>query len=274
MKKYLLIVFSIFSLQNMPAQNDTVQDPCTSKILVVAHRGAHNEFPENSISSVKEAIVLGVDMVEIDVRTTKDSVLVLMHDVKIDRTTDGKGLVEDYTLSELQLFKLKKSDGTIVEESIPTLEEVLNSAKGLILFDLDIKSADLLSVVEMVEKTNTSASCYFLLDDLEKASLLRARNNQLKMLFAPKDEASIRIIMETIYPDAIHLNDKINTVDVNNLVRGYGSKTFMNTLWNLDKVAVKNPDLFQQIYQNGANMIQTDYPELLLKHLRINNLHK
>ena len=82
-------------------------DASSGIVLVAAHRGAHLGNFENSIASTKEAIRLGVDIVEVDVRTTKDGHLVLMHDASIDRTTTGKGKVEEMTLLEIRRYRLK-----------------------------------------------------------------------------------------------------------------------------------------------------------------------
>ena len=68
-------------------------------VLVCAHRAFHKNAPENSSKSIQEAIEAHIDIAEIDIRTTKDIVLVLMHDDYIDRTTTGKGLLKDYTYS-------------------------------------------------------------------------------------------------------------------------------------------------------------------------------
>src|SRR4051794_12012503 len=73
-------------------------------VLVVAHRACHapapsrgltTRLPENSLQALERCIALGVDLVEIDVRRTRDGQLVIMHDAKVDRTTDGKGAVAD-----------------------------------------------------------------------------------------------------------------------------------------------------------------------------------
>jgi len=83
-------------------------DADSKVVLVASHRAAHIIYPENSILSIKEAIRLGVDIVELDVKVTKDGVPVLMHDGTIDRTTTGSGKPSDYTYEELLLKALKK----------------------------------------------------------------------------------------------------------------------------------------------------------------------
>ena len=68
---------------------------------VYAHRGYSGKYPENTMLSFQKAAETGCDGIELDVQTTKDGVLVVIHDEAIDRTTDGTGLVKDYTYEEL-----------------------------------------------------------------------------------------------------------------------------------------------------------------------------
>ena len=83
-----------------------LEDSKNKDVIVVAHRGDWRNAPENSMQAIKNCIDMGVDMVEIDVRETKDGELVLMHDLTIDRTTNAKGFVKDWTLDSLKTLKL------------------------------------------------------------------------------------------------------------------------------------------------------------------------
>ena len=100
---------------------------------VIAHRGASFFEPENTLRAVERAVKMGADFVEVDVRMSKDNRLVIMHDADINRTTDGKGLVKDYTLQELK--KLDAGDG----ETIPTLDEVIACVKDRVCLVIEIK---------------------------------------------------------------------------------------------------------------------------------------
>ncbi len=93
------------------------------KILVLGHRGCAGLEPENTILSFKKAIDIGVDLIEFDVRMTKDRKLVVIHDLTVDRTTNGKGFVKDLTFNEIK--KLDAGKG----EKIPSLEEALDFLK-------------------------------------------------------------------------------------------------------------------------------------------------
>jgi len=93
---------------------------------ICAHRGASNSHPENTLDAFREAIRLGVQMIEFDVALTRDKQLVLMHDETIDRTTNGKGPVSGKTLAELKKLDAGSwKDKQFQNERIPTLDEAL-----------------------------------------------------------------------------------------------------------------------------------------------------
>ena len=87
---------------------DRILNGTSDYVIVVAHRGDWREVPENSIASIEHSIATGVDVVEVDLQMTRDSILVLMHDETVDRTTTGTGRVADYTLDSLKLLNLKQ----------------------------------------------------------------------------------------------------------------------------------------------------------------------
>jgi glycerophosphoryl diester phosphodiesterase len=103
------------------------------RVLRIGHRGAAGHAPENTLASVEHAIALGVDLVELDVQQTKDGHLVLIHDTRVDRTTNGVGLV-----SELSLRALRELDAG-AGQRIPTVEEVLRTANGRVGVILELK---------------------------------------------------------------------------------------------------------------------------------------
>ena len=82
-------------------------------LIVVAHRGGAALGIENSLSCIEKGIGLGVDMIEIDVHLTTDGHVVVCHDRTINRTTNGKGRIEDLTLEQLRQYRLLNADGNI-----------------------------------------------------------------------------------------------------------------------------------------------------------------
>ena len=113
----------------------------------IGHRGACGYEPENTLRSFKKALDLNVDMVELDVHNCKSGELVVIHDEKINRTTNGKGLVKDLTLNELKQFNAGLS------ETIPTLEEVLNLIDRKVEVAVELKGEHTAApVAKLIEK--------------------------------------------------------------------------------------------------------------------------
>jgi glycerophosphoryl diester phosphodiesterase len=109
-----------------------------SKPLVVAHRGASLEQPENTIESFEAAIDAGADAVEFDVRMTADGVAVVIHDPDVSRTTGGHGLVSELTLSDIRRLRIALPGGGAA--GVPTLEEALACLSGRAAADIEIKN--------------------------------------------------------------------------------------------------------------------------------------
>jgi glycerophosphoryl diester phosphodiesterase len=110
---------------------------------VIGHMGSCADRPGNTLASLRRAAEAGAHVSEVDVRTTRDSVLVCIHDDTVDRTTDGKGKVADLTLAELKKLDAgAKFDPKFKGERVPTLREVLEAAKGKIGVMLDLKEDD------------------------------------------------------------------------------------------------------------------------------------
>jgi glycerophosphoryl diester phosphodiesterase len=109
--------------------------------LFAAHRGGALLWPENSLLAFRNALALGTDFLELDVHLTRDGEVVVIHDATLDRTTTGAGPVRERTLAELGALRLKDRVGAVVEESIPTLEQVVAlAAAGKRQMLLEIKT--------------------------------------------------------------------------------------------------------------------------------------
>jgi glycerophosphoryl diester phosphodiesterase len=111
-----------------------------SRTQIVAHRGNSGPLPENTLIAINSAIDLGVDMVEIDVRLTKDGVPILMHEDRVDSTTSGTGFVKDFTWEELQTLDAGRWRGNeFAGQSVRSLEETLAVTVGRVALNLDVK---------------------------------------------------------------------------------------------------------------------------------------
>lgn len=108
--------------------------------LIIGHRGAPRRAPENTMASFAAALALGAAGVELDVQLSRDGVLVVIHDLTLDRTTSGTGPVSDLTFAELRALDAGRSfSPAFADERIPTLREVADLVRGKIELQVEIK---------------------------------------------------------------------------------------------------------------------------------------
>lgn len=153
-----------------------------SKTKIFAHRGASGYAPENTLEAFALAITQGADGIELDVQLTKDGIPVVIHDETIDRVTEKKGWVKDYTLKELkELTVLKNKFPEYSAAKIPTLEEVLDAVKasgiqvnielktGIYWYpEIEQKVADLVKKAGMEERVIYSSFNHYSIQQMKK----------------------------------------------------------------------------------------------------------
>lgn len=131
-------------------------------VINYAHRGASGYYPENTMLSFRKAIELGATGIETDVQMTSDGILVLIHDEYVDRTTNGSGLVKDFTYSNLNKLDAGSwFNNNYNNERIPTAEQLIILAKSNnILLNLELKNSEVMypgieeKLIEMLYKYN------------------------------------------------------------------------------------------------------------------------
>jgi len=268
-----------------------LQNPSNDYVLVTAHRGDWRNAPENSLQSIKNSIEMGVDIVEIDLQMTKDSIIVLMHDNTIDRTTTGTGKIKDHTYDELKALFLKNVLGKVTHHKIPTLKEALKLAKCKIVLDLDIKKTmPFQRVADILIETNTTsqtivrsyrtieeAKTYYgsilntmiyipgISKNLDYLNYFNEWENTINpVYYAPKfetDSEPLALFLKTI-------SNTKNGIWVHSI-------TASRSGGHDDELAVTNPDAaWGWLIDNSVDIIQTDRPTLLIDYLRSRNLHE
>jgi len=270
-----------------------LNNPKCNKVFVVSHRGDWRNAPENSLQAIQNCIDMGVDMVEIDLKKTKDGHLILMHDKTIDRTTSGKGKPADYTLEEIKKLVLRNGAGHRTAHTVPTLEEVMLLTKGKILVNID-KGYDYFDdVYQVLEKTGTINQCIIkagLPYETVKEEKPVALENMLFMPVVNLTEKNAQTMIEGYVhnygPKLFELTfdtDNMNTYNLIHLAKKSGAKIFVNSLWpelcggHHDDRAVELGEPGKSwgwIFKSGASLIQTDRPAALLQYLRNNNRHE
>lgn len=267
------------------------------EVMVVAHRGARqsrwprrDDAPENSIAAVENAIAMGADMVEVDVRTTADGRWVVMHDETVDRTTQGRGRIADLRWEELARLRLRAADGRIVEESPPCLEDLLARTRGRIMVNLDIKAAQAWRVAEAVGRLGMAQEVVFKEDVTRPGALGISRDFRIMPLLhgtprLPIDIASLgrTLALYAARPLAAPALELVELelaafAAVRQAARVAGMRIWNNTLSAVGVLGViglggdaeatsdGGQTWAKQIAQ-GVSIIQTDAPAALLAHL-------
>ncbi len=232
---------------------------------IVAHRGASLERPECTLVSCRRAIDVGATAIEVDVRTSKDGHLVILHDRTLDRTTDGTGPVNKKTLAELK----KLDAGSWVSkryrnERIPTLREVLKVCKGKtdVLLDLKESGAEYdKKVVNEVNKYGDSEQIVIGVRSVEQARRLRKLLPKARQIGLIPDTKSIEAFakagVETIRLWPKWLTDS----SLVERVRKAGAKLHLNG-------STGKRDEVIPLLKHAPDSLSSDDPKRLIRTLR------
>jgi glycerophosphoryl diester phosphodiesterase len=240
-------------------------------IMVIAHRGFSGAAPENTLIAFQKAIEVGSDMIEFDIRFSKDGRIVVMHDAALERTTNGEGKVADYTLKELkELDAGSKFSPKFAREKIPTLQEVLELAKDRVPVNIEIKNQDLgrFTIEELAAKA---------LGEVKKAGMER------------------QVIFSSFYPSALEriqeLDPRIwvaflfhrqwNSISEASAGRSFSVLNLRNQFLTKSKIAkihedrikmnvytVNAEEEMEQFVKWGVDGIITNHPEKLIQILQ------
>lgn len=283
-----------------------IHNPKSQYVVVVCHRGDWRNFPENSIPAIESVIAMGADIMELDLKLTKDSVLVLCHDADVKRCTNfssvfraekGKSAkVKDLTYEEICRLSLKRAHGVTIDTlKMPTLRQALECCKDRICVNVDqgyefydmvldiaeetgvtgqilIKGKKPIEVVAAHEAAYEHNMMYMPIVDIQKESGKALFNSYLEQGVVP-----------LAYEVCWQKNDG-SFEDAAAKIITQGSKVWVNTIWsslcggdgNDDDAAFQAMDpgsVYQQYLDAGVSMIQTDRPELLIGWLAKKGRH-
>lgn len=226
-------------------------------MLRIAHRGASGYEPENTIRAFEKAIALHADMLELDVRVSKDGFVVVIHDKKVDRITDGKGKVNTLTLHELK--HLDAGDG----QSISTLDEVLKAINGRAKINIDLKEDDavpiMLQLIEKYVKEKMYTYEDFLISAFKPSILwsIKKRNHRIPCCFNFVTFPPFFLILSKIMGfSCIKPQKRLITPEFSHIAHSLG---FAIYAWTVNKK--EDVEKMNMCHVDG---IVTDYPDIPL----------
>ncbi|MCD6204706.1 MAG: glycerophosphodiester phosphodiesterase family protein [Candidatus Marinimicrobia bacterium] len=232
--------------------------------IISAHRGGPMEgYPENCIETFEHALLYAPCLLECDVAKSKDSVLVMMHDRTLDRTTTGSGPVGDYTLEELRRLYLKDNQGNVTPYRIPTLAEVLDWARGRAIVELDIKrSITPEEIVAMIREKQALNYTVVITYDTETAKQYHTLEPQLMISASARGiEGTQRLLESGIDPKCIvaFVGVYEPEKEVYDLLHENGIQAILGTMGNLDRKAEKHGiSVYKKLIGNGADILATN----------------
>lgn len=235
---------------------DSTPGTLVRKPFVVGHRGAAGLEPENTLRSIRRAIEIGVDAVEVDARRTRDGELVIMHDPTVDRTTNGKGRVNSFALTELKALDAGKG------EKIPTLDELIAAVKGRVGLFVEIKEPEtVLDVVEHVSKAGMASDTTYV--SFFHPSLLQAKQQ------SPSSRCGVIFSCDPADPTRLALDVRADLILPNHLyssertVREAHQHSLLVQTWT-----VNNSDDLARVTKWGVDGVASDFPNVMVEALR------
>ncbi len=240
------------------------------RVTVIAHRGFSGVAPENTLISFQKAIDVGADMIEFDVSLSKDGIPVVIHDKTINRTTNSKGKVEDFTLDQLKAFDAGSwYKEQFSDQKIPTLEEVIQLSKGKIMLNIEIKKYSVkrnikidgleYKIVKLIEKHDMVNNV--LISSFSKMAIQRIRefNSDIPVAYLYRFGLSPRIIESF---------DKIGIYSFNQGKRSFSKKVVKDLHEKgikLNLYTINQKREMKKFIKSGVDGIITNYPDKLIQ---------
>ncbi len=224
------------------------------RCLVIGHRGAKGYMPENTLPSIKKALEINVDGIEIDVHLCASGELVVFHDFTVDKLTDGNGEVAQFSLNELNQFKVEQ------QYKIPTLIEVIEMIDAKCLLNIELKGKNTApGACEIIQDAITKKGwhySHFIVSSFQHNELEYIFNYDQNIPLAVLTKASVSDALEfarTINAKAIHPNQALITRD--NVKRAQ-QKGYKVNVWTVNDIKT-----IERMKQYGVDAIISDYPD-------------
>ena len=230
-------------------------------MMICAHRGFTKSAPENSLKSVQDAIEAGFKAVEIDVRHTRDDVLVLMHDSTVDRTTDGRGRVDELSYNEINQLKLLWRNKPYTP--IPSFNEVFELADGRILLYIDMKTEKIELILDSV-KEYRAHTWTILLGEVPKITRTHRIDPKANVHTVVNSKQELDSLLEAVRPAMIEVS-WLPDPEYLDYAHAKGLPVELDTMGKPDYLATRLgiKRLWRRYLESGVDFIMSDVPQEL-----------
>ncbi len=290
MKKFCILLLTAFFLLPflLPAQKlnrikvpqgqlESFLDPGSEAFpLISAHRGGVNiaGHPENSMAVFKYMVQRTPAILELDVNMTKDSMLILMHDNSLDRTTSGSGRVDQQNWDEIAALKLKDDFGQLTRYKVPTFDKALKWARKKAILSVDVKrGVPFEKVIQMIQKRNMQDYVMVITYSLEDAQKVYRLDPSLQISVSIRNVEEFDRFMQSGIP-ADNMVAFTGTIGIKpelyQKLHERGIPVIVGTMGNIDRSAEasgKN-EVYMEIVEKGGDIIATDRPLIVSKVIK------
>lgn len=280
MAKVMALLAALFVVSTGYAQLNTLQIKSTvdlhayfhytgkGKTIISGHRGSYlTGYPENAIETLEYVLQHTPVFFEIDPRLTKDSVIVLLHDATLDRTTTGKGKLSDFTWEEVKQFRLKDKDGNVTPYRIPTLQEAIDWARGKTILNLDKKDVPLQMTANLIKQNNAASFVMVTVHNAQQAKFYYDTDPNLMMSAFVKTEQALKEYETAGVPwknmiAYIGSENKPSNKTMFDLLHARGVMCMISAAPVYDKLpsAQERAVSYRDIFMQGADILESDYP--------------
>src|ERR1017187_3857757 len=234
----------------------------TRRVVAISHRGEHLHHPENTMPAFQEAIRLGADYIEVDVRTTSDGKLILSHDGTVNRCTNGQGDVARMTFHQLRALDAGiKTGPEFAGTKMPSFDEVLDLARSKIGIYVDVKQVSAKDLVSHIEShgmvNNVVIYCG------RWSAKIQELNPKLKIMPESQSVEVVQSIVAQLHPRVIAFDARDFQPEIIRIAKAAGAEVYVDRMGLTD-----SPQGWQSAIDAGADGIQTDRPAELVKYLR------
>lgn len=231
--------------------------------LVAGHRGGVLKgFPENALTTFEHILSIMPAFFEVDPRLTKDSMIVVLHDATLDRTTNGKGRLSDHTWEEVKKLKLKDTEGNVTEQSVSTLEEVINWARGKTVLMLDQKDVPLPMLLELITRLKAESFVIVSAYDVKEAAFYHERNKNIMFEAFILDDEDLRQYDSVGIPwkNIVAYTSKPMKKDLYEKLHQRGVMCIVYTARSTERLKEKEERIriYKEIIENGGDIILAD----------------
>lgn len=238
----------------------------TKRFLVSCHRGCTERAPENTVAAARDAVRIGADLIEYDVRTTADGHLVIMHDSTVDRTTDGFGPISGMTLAQVRRLRIRDTRfASLGTHHVPTIAELVNAVGRRAGFYIDTKDVHPAALKRVLRDPQVIAKSFAYIST-DEASLWKKHIPELRLMAtAPDDVRTPKQLQDFVTMFQLSALDGPLTLTKEQVAAAFD----MGVLFLPDTLTLsEGPEIWSDVIARGAGGIQTDRPAVLAEFLK------